>query len=327
MIKPGIKQIGGNFRTRKLLDNYTPKHEFFLSMFLGAGWYELNKPRCQYELFNDKNSDIINYFEVMTFHPKEFDEKKKGLFGLVSQQVYNDIVDSKLEPKDDIERAVFFYYINKLSFGSEGNSYRGVTLPTSCKKDSVAKVKAHYRGIIPRGVRKKSYKGINPKVSRPYTNNDCGLLTPIDPGAIRRLRYVNITNYDFRKAYKLFCRAFFKRKGLTQECFVYADPPFPGTEIYYGNDFLPDDHYDLIEMVQETPFNCMLSIGGKCGFYIDSLKEAWWKIKEIEVQYSTNAQNPHKSREYICMNYDIKKLSKMVMDNQPSIMDYMGGLI
>ncbi|KKN32839.1 hypothetical protein LCGC14_0809910 [marine sediment metagenome] len=79
MIKPGIKQIGGNFRTRKLLDNYTPKHEFFLSMFLGAGWYELNKPRCQYELFNDKNSDIINYFEVMTFHPKEFDEKK--LFG------------------------------------------------------------------------------------------------------------------------------------------------------------------------------------------------------------------------------------------------------
>ena len=61
-IKSGISQTGGKFRLVNRLKELTPYHEFFLSMFTGAAHFELNKPRCRYECWNDRESEIINLF-------------------------------------------------------------------------------------------------------------------------------------------------------------------------------------------------------------------------------------------------------------------------
>lgn len=336
VISAGISQIGGKYRLRKQLLKLTPIHEFFLSPFCGACWFELNKPRCRYECFNDKDSELINYLLFIRENPKEFDEMKKGVFGLVSQEICNRIINGELNPKDNIERAYFFYYLNKLTFGGSPNKglwgisnpraglptihdkdfkeikskYRGITLPTVCKEKSIKEAKA-------------SFKGINPKTTRPYSNNDCGLLSPLDPKAIERLRYVNLTSYDFRRVYKLFYRAFHKRKGLTKECFIYADPPYPGTEKYYGSLFKPEDHQELIEICLDSPFNLMLSIGGDCKFYLEIFQKAGWFIKNLYTRYSTDANSQDLTKEYAIMNYDISKLPIMVMYNQPTLMNYL----
>lgn len=441
-IKSGISQTGGKFRMVNRLRELTPYHEFMLSMFLGAAHFELNKPRCRYECWNDAESDIINYLVQIWKHPKEFDAMKQGVFGLVSQEICNRIVNGKIEPKNDLERAYFFYYLNKLTFGGsiwkvrkkppyqgmtvnnlsekdiEGikedfelktkgyvgmlrggiigkninekdiedikAKFRGVVLPTVCKEKSVddaktkykeitipllssgigggdgagnndnikkakerfKEVNAPYGGLIDCGnpggtaygkmprkrdlhiyeksfnkkqFRSTAYKGTNPKTTRPFTNNDCGLLSPIEPEAIKRLRYVNLTAYDFRKVYKMFYKAFYVRKGLERECFIYADPPFPGTEKYYGDLFSPEYHQYIIDIMLETPFNFMLSMGGKCEAYLEQLED--WNIVPVKVKYSTDANSQKESQEYIIMNYEIEGIAKMIMPSNQKLIE------
>ena len=429
-ITSGISQTGGKYRLVNRLMEVTPYHEFFLSMFTGAAHFELNKPRCRYECWNDGESEIINYLVQIWKHPKEFDDMKQGVFGLVSQEICNRIVNGKLKPKNDLERAYFFYYLNKLTFGgsiwkvrknpetgggliknrvlpniskkivadakeefeTKTKGYRGITLgslgkplqekdieeikakfrgvilPTVCKEKSVEEAKANYSGIGSSAARTHTldtpyidkakerfknvnapyagihntralgssankrdlektkeqfksvaYKGTNPKTTRPFTNNDCGLLSPINPEAIKRLRYVNLTAYDFRKVYKMFYEAFYVRKGLERECFIYADPPFPGTEKYYGDLFPPELHQDLLDLMLETPFNFMLSIGGECEFYLEQLKD--WNILPVKVKYSTSANHQKDSQEFIITNYEIQEIAKMIYPSNQKLME------
>jgi len=298
-------------------------------MFTGACHYELNKPRCQYECFNDLDSEFINYLIIINRNPEEFNEMKEDIFGLVSQEIVNRIVNGEIKPKNNIEKAYFFFYLNKTCFNShEGTWFKGVSPPLKIKK-----AKGRYRGItlptstkeinIERYSESSHYKGINPKTTRPYSNNDLGLLTPIDPKAIERLRYVNLTCYDFRHVYKLFYKAFHIRKKLSIECLIYEDPPFPSTEKYYGNMFKPKDHQDLINLNLDSPFHIMQSIGGNCQFYLDSYEDAGWFIKEVKTKYSTDAKTQDEITEYACMNYDINKLPKMIIDYQKDIRSFV----
>jgi len=458
-LRVGIASIGGKFRLVNTILNFVPYHEFFLSLFCGACWVEINQPRSRYECWNDRNSETINYLLMVRQYPKEFDEMKQGVFGLVSQEICNRIVRGEIKPQNNLERGFLFYYLNKLTFAGDVKKigddahYSGIQNPcinsireTDLEKakerfddnvhanygglgtgvmgskegrfprkndveqakdeyktkgyagmnqnriDSkeIEKAKSTYRGIVPdgslvgledfnaektkasytginntralgpsgnkrdrakwqqefqenaenanyRGIAEKDgltettskqyqtvshesvsgYKGINPIVTRPYTNFDRGLLTPLQPEAIERLRFVNITCYDFRKVYKLFYKAFYERKGLSKECFIYGDPPFPGSEHYYGNLFKKEDHQDLIDLMLKTPFNFMLSMGGECEMYLKQLKD--WNIVPLKVKYSMDANNQYDRNEYLIMNYEIKKSAKMTNNCQGNI--------
>lgn len=285
---------------------------------------------------------------MMREYPEEFDELKQGVLGLVSQEICNRITTGELKPKNNLERAYFFYYLNHLCFAGVKKKgiigminqrillsrvdkpniekvkaqYRGILLPTVCKDKSVDDVKANFRGMSSKVKINANYKGINPKTTRPYTNNDCGLLTPLDLNTIERLRYVNLTTYDFRKCYRLFYEAFYKRKGLEKECFIYADPPYPGTEKYYESKFKDKMHLQLIELALDSPFHFMLSMGGDCELYLDIFKEERWNIKELKVKYSRSANFQYDRKEYLITNYDLKSFPKMIHDNQKNILDY-----
>lgn len=308
VISAGISQIGGKYRLRKDLLELTPLHAFFISLFCGACWYELNKPRVQYECFNDINSEYINYLEVVKCFPNRFDKLKEGVLGLVSQQIFNDIIKGVLVPENRIERAYFFYLLNKMGYSgttskekpSDAN-FRGMKAPATDEK--IKDFEKKFRGIV--GKNEVGFKGLNPKTTRPFSNNDLGILTPIDKEAVERLRYTLLTKYDFRHAYKLFHKGYHIKKGLTSQCFVFVDPPYPSTEKYYGNFFKEQDHYDLIDIMINSPFLFLLTIGCECGFYLDALKEAGWYIKKLKVKYSTDAGNQQDSIEYACTNFKI----------------------
>ena len=360
ILTSGINRTGGKYRLTKELLNQTPYHSFFLSAFLGSAVYEINKPRCQYEIFNDIDSEIINYLEVVKCFPEEFDKMKDGIFGLVSRRIFNDIINGNIEPENRIEQAFFFYYTNKLAFGGNvKKDYRGLTMPSMSKKsieetekvyfDTLRKfdveleeirekkdetVKTAFRGVIPSGLTQQiqksigtanyrgivpktiaNYKGINPKTTRPYSNNDCGLLTPLNPDVIKRLRYVNLTDYPFQKVYKTFYKAFFERKGLTEEVFCYFDPPYPATEQYYGSGFGEEDHQDLIDIMINSPFRVMTSIGGECEKYLEAFENReGWIVKPVYTKYSTDAMSQKQSRENLIMNYKIGSIPKMKAD-------------
>lgn len=442
----GISQIGGKYRLLNKILLYIPYHEFYLEPFVGSGIVIANKPRCRYECANDINSALINYLLIVKYYPEYLDQEKHGVMGLVSQEICNRIVRGELVPKNNLEAGLFFYYLNKLTFGGsvqkgftgivdqkrqnpridasgieeakqiydyktkgfggiinpraipqntlhdedfekikENSPYRGVVLPTVCKNKSINNAKANYRGLagphplctvgkeqyvkeakkkyqekvnlqsdVPKNApyagihntralgnsinsrdmekwkqdfqnqtKNAQHKGINPKTTRPFTNNDCGLLTPLNPNAIKRLRYVNLTCYHFKKLYKMFYRAFHKKKKLGPECFIYFDPPFPGgTEKYYDTIFEQKDHEALIKIIKDSPFHVMLSIGGECDFYLEALNN--FAQIPVKVKYSTDANSQKDSQEYLIMNYDINKLPKMKFSSdQRTLLKFM----
>lgn len=445
MIKSGISQTGGKFRLMKEIIPYLIDCDYFMSLFSGACWIELNKPRSKYELLNDKDPQYINYHLVLQKYPNELNKMREGVFGLLSEYLFDLIASGKLQASNPIEYAYFFYYLNKAGFGGSSSSlldqhfdldlkellsiiykqaylnalnirfeqilpeqnetinvfdlikktylmgfnagfndyyldeklkdvkikdlkkiiktnnpeslkmkssfiyekplrlveeankkkitsnYRGITLPTVTKKESTEKSKSWFRGITSKvsldsfSKTKMNYKGINAKTTRPYQNNDCGLLTPIDPQCILRSQYCNYSARDFRKAYKQFHKAFHLKKGLTKECLIYSDPPYPEDEsmnsYYYIYSFLKQDHLDLIDIMLESPFNIITSIGGTCDYYIDVFKkEPKWYIIDLEVTYCQNANTQKKSKEYLILNYDPAKIPKRKL---PKIQDQL----
>ena len=323
MIKSGVSRVGGKFRSVNTLREYTPSHDYFFSGFLGSGIYEINKPRCKFEAFNDIDSELINYFLMIREYPKEFNELKQGVFGLVSQEIFNRIVSGELKPQNDIERAYFFFYLNKCAFGgSVPKGYREIKPLNASITPNYRGIspKSGYRDITPMGGHKNEsgYCGVNIKTTRPFTNNDMGILSPLEPKCIKRLQYTNITSYPFDKAYKMFEKGLLK-KDITDSVFMYFDPPYVGTEKYYGTGFGKEEHDILLDILLNTKFKFMLSMGGDCEFYLDTLEDCI--IKELKVKYSTDANSQKESTEWLIMNYDITKLPKMIMSSNQKTLE------
>ena len=266
--------MGGKSKLINTLLKHTPYHERFLSLFTGSGIYEVNKPRANFEVFNDVDSELINYLYVIKNHPIEFEQIKKGLFGLCSKNLFDLIKTAQIKPKNAIERAFFFYYRVKLSFAGQTTQYFGMNFKN-----------------------KDSYKSV-----------DNGLLSPLNEKVIERLRYVNILNYPFKRCYDLFENALFNNNAI-EDTFIYCDPPYPGTENVYVNQFSKEDHHELIDILLKTKFNFMLSIGGDCDFYLDSLSS--FIITKVKTVYSANAKAQRERVEYLIMNYDLKELGMM----------------
>jgi len=320
VLKSGINSVGGKFRSKVFLLTHTPYHKYFLSLFTGSGIYELAKPKAShYECFNELNPEIANYWIVIKKYFNEFEKRRKeGPYTIISHYLYKLLTKGILTPTDMIEQAIQYHYKIKLSYASQLR-FRGIVPETTSKKQNIEKSKEDFKYFLSEG----TFKSNLGKTTRPISNNDCGLLTELNPDLPERLKYVIFDCLDFRKVYRKFYNAYHKRKGLTKEVFIYADPPFPGTEHYYGDLFKSEDHNDLIELMIETPFNFMLSIGKECGFYLDALRDANWVIKNVSVKYSTDANSQKPSDEYLCMNYNITKVPKMTEDNQITLEKYI----
>ncbi|MDH3324092.1 MAG: hypothetical protein OEL89_00475 [Candidatus Peregrinibacteria bacterium] len=103
-----------------------------------------------------------------------------------------------------------------------------------------------------------------------------------------------------------------------------CDPPYPGTEKYYGKKFDPEFHHSLIDRMIKTPFHFMLSIGGECEeLYVEPLKDEGWNVKDVYTRYSTDANSQDKIREYLIMNYDINLVPDIKVSNTPTLMKYI----
>lgn len=325
MLKSGINQIGGNFRTRVQIDKYTPYHEYFLSLFLGSGIYELNKPKAHhYECWNDADPRFANYFIVIKEYREEFEKRRrKGPCVINSRYLYDLLNKGILKPKDMIDDAIHFHYQIKLTYGSQ-LKYRGLVPETTSKKEYIELAKKTYKEKLEN---QKSvecqgrFKSNLGKTTRPISNNDCGILTKINPKTQERLKFVIVENLDFRKCYNQFYEAYFVGKKITHEAYIFADPPFPGKENYYNGLFHPEDHHDLIDLALKSPFLFNLQIGGDCQFYLDIFEDAEWFIVPIDNKHSLNANSQTKKREYLIMNYDITKLPLMQFDSEQETME------
>ena len=120
-----ISWIGGkNCLKKEIIKNFPAYHERYVEVFGGAGWVLFYKEKSKYETYNDLNSNLFNLFRVVQtkldefLAGAEFCQSSREYFKLYKEN-YNNIALS------DVERAVFFYYLVKTSFGSAMRAYNG----------------------------------------------------------------------------------------------------------------------------------------------------------------------------------------------------------
>lgn len=94
-----------------------PVHDTYVEALGGAGGIIYNKPRSKYEVYNDSDSDLVQFFEVVRENP---DELAEWLISVpYSREIYNLWVDeyySGQRPDDPIERAGRFFSLRYMQY-------------------------------------------------------------------------------------------------------------------------------------------------------------------------------------------------------------------
>jgi len=125
-LKPPHGWVGGKSRLAKQIVGLVPKnHELYVEVF-GGGlnvFYAKDLPmRASYrEVVNDFNSELINLHRAIRTNPKLLQKYLGQLF--VSRELFSDIKFKKLKPRNNIEKASFYFYMLTQSFGSKGRHF------------------------------------------------------------------------------------------------------------------------------------------------------------------------------------------------------------
>ena len=122
-----IGWVGGkNFLKKEIIKNFPSCYERYVEVFGGAGWVLFYKEKDKQEIYNDLNSNLYNLFMVVQTRLDEFLAKAEFCqnsrdFFYFCKNNYNN------EALSDIERAIYFYFLIKLSFGCNLRDFGGYT--------------------------------------------------------------------------------------------------------------------------------------------------------------------------------------------------------
>lgn len=118
--------VGGKTRYADWVIGHFPEHSCYVEPFGGAAGVLLNKRPSRVEIYNDLNSDIVHFFEILRERRDELEEwlsyvpHSRDIHEEWSRAFY----DGE-RPEDDIERAGRWFYLRYTQFGAKLNGYSG----------------------------------------------------------------------------------------------------------------------------------------------------------------------------------------------------------
>lgn len=115
--RPALRYHGGKFRLAPWIQQFFPPHGCYVEPFGGAAGVLLQKPRVYAEVYNDLDSEVVNFFRVLR-DPKA----RADLIEACRLTPYaRDEFDAAYEPTDDsLERARRTCVRAAMGFGSAG---------------------------------------------------------------------------------------------------------------------------------------------------------------------------------------------------------------
>jgi len=113
--------LGGKSRLRNKIIQRLPEHTCYVEVFGGAGWVLFGKEPSKVEVYNDIDGELVNFFRVIKNCHRAFVLALDYI--LVSRKLFKDFLQTKPEDLDEIQRAVRFYYLIKVSFGGKGEHF------------------------------------------------------------------------------------------------------------------------------------------------------------------------------------------------------------
>lgn len=118
-MKSPISWVGGKSRMVKRLLTVIPEHSGYVEVFGGAGWLLFGKEPSKWEVLNDFDSNLMNFWSVIKNSPEQLINSFEYI--LVSRELFIEYKEiyKKNEYEDSIMRAHIFYYLVKVGFGSK----------------------------------------------------------------------------------------------------------------------------------------------------------------------------------------------------------------
>lgn len=120
-LKSPIGWVGGKSKLKYEIISLFPEHKHYIEVF---GWWLsvfFAKEPSKLETVNDINNDLINLYKVIKEHPQTLSYYLNQLF--ISRVLFNNIKLQKFTPRNDIEKAAYFYYLISQSFWSKGKHF------------------------------------------------------------------------------------------------------------------------------------------------------------------------------------------------------------
>jgi len=118
-LKSPIKWVGGKSKLSNLLLPLFPDHKGYVEVFGGSAYMLFSKEPSKWEILNDFDSNLMNFWSVVKNAPDQFIESFNYI--LVSRETFNTYKEKyKNNSFDDaIEKAHAFYYMVKAGFGAD----------------------------------------------------------------------------------------------------------------------------------------------------------------------------------------------------------------
>ena len=127
-MKSPIPWIGGKSQLKsKIIKSFPPTESYnrFIDVFGGGGSILFAKGKhADLEIYNDANSDLVNFFRCLKYHSDEL--KKEIKYYLNSREMFLDCRERiSVTGFTDIQRAAMFYVLVKTGY-KQGNKTNGV---------------------------------------------------------------------------------------------------------------------------------------------------------------------------------------------------------
>jgi len=116
------------------LQSILPHRKIFVDVFGGSASVLLNRPISKLEVYNDLNSDVVNFYRVLRHNPKELIQRLE--FTIHSREEWDfckkTLTMTPDETLDDpIERAARWYYLIQYSFLGGGRHFARIVTVSS----------------------------------------------------------------------------------------------------------------------------------------------------------------------------------------------------
>lgn len=121
-INSPFRYPGGKFYARSLILQHIPEHSVYSEPFAGGASIFFAKPKVGHNWLNDADQDLVNVY----LHIRDCVEDLIGfLAGLPASKELHHYYKNEFVPKNDLERAGRWYYLNR-------TSYSGIMKPENC---------------------------------------------------------------------------------------------------------------------------------------------------------------------------------------------------
>lgn len=118
-----LRRLGNKQKIAKEIQKYFPKHNLYIEPFFGAGGMFFNKPKANYNIVNDLDSDVFNLYQVIT---KNKDELKSTFYKM---PIHYDLLEYWKNNKETepIQKALRFLFLSNFTLLGIGNQLRYTT--------------------------------------------------------------------------------------------------------------------------------------------------------------------------------------------------------